>query len=91
MSIIGVMAATEKLIPLGHLHMRPIQLHPKSNWQAPMSLGTNIPMSQEYDHHLKWWTNQAKLTQGNFLQPLMVQLEVFTDGLGAHCGDKTNL
>ena len=38
MSLIGLLTATEKQVPLGRLHMRPIQCHLKRHWRVPESL-----------------------------------------------------
>ena len=37
MSLIGLLTATEKQVPLGRLHMRPIQWHLKKHWRVPES------------------------------------------------------
>ena len=44
MSLIGLLTATEKQVPLGRLHMKPIQWHLKRNWHIPESLEKNIPI-----------------------------------------------
>ena len=44
MSLIGLLTATEKQVPLGRLHMRPIQWHLKRNWRIPESLEKEIPV-----------------------------------------------
>ena len=38
MSLIGSMASMEKTIPLGRLHMRPLQWYLKTHWRYPQSL-----------------------------------------------------
>ena len=45
MSLIGVLASLEKTIPMGRLHMRPLQCYPKTYWQYPQSLDQKIPVS----------------------------------------------
>ena len=42
MSLIGLLAATEKQVPLGKLHMRPIQWHLKRNWRV-IAKGNSSP------------------------------------------------
>ena len=37
MSLIGLLASTEKMVPEGHLHMRPFQFHLKEHWRYPQS------------------------------------------------------
>ena len=44
MSLIGLLTATEKQVPLGRLHMRPIQWHLKKHWRVPESLEKEIPI-----------------------------------------------
>ena len=38
MSLIGLLASTEKMVPEGRLHMRPFQFHLKKHWRFPQSL-----------------------------------------------------
>ena len=49
MSLLGLLASTEKMVPLRRLHMRLLQWHLKRHWHVPMSLNRSIS-----------WTNQAK-------------------------------
>ena len=37
MSLIGLLASTEKMVPEGRLHMRPFQFHLKEHWRYPQS------------------------------------------------------
>ena len=43
MSLIGLLASTEKMVPEGRLHMRPFQWHLKENWTFPQSLDKLLP------------------------------------------------
>ena len=43
MSLIGLLASTEKIIPEGHLHMRPFQFHFKEHWRCPLWLDSLLP------------------------------------------------
>ena len=56
-SLIGLLAATEKQVPLGRLHMRPIQWHLKRHWRVPESLEKEILVPKSLHPHLLWWTN----------------------------------
>ena len=38
MSLFGLLASTEKMVPEGRLHMRPFQFHLKEHWRYPQSL-----------------------------------------------------
>ena len=91
MSLIGLLTATEKQVPLGHLHMRPIQWHLKRHWRVPESLEKEIPIPRSLHPHLLWWTDESKVLQGQPLHPLHHAIQIFTDaskeGWGAHLGD----
>ena len=43
MSLIGLLASTEKIAPEGRLHMRPFQFHLKEHWRYPQSLDSLLP------------------------------------------------
>ena len=93
MSLIGLLSATEKQVPLGRLHMRPIQWHLKRHWRVPESLEKEIPVPRSLHPHLKWWTKETNVLLGQPLYPLRHALQIFTDaskeGWGAHLGDFT--
>ena len=93
MSLIGLLTAREKQVPLGRLHMRPIQWHPKRHWKVPESLEKEIPVPRSLHPHLQWWTKETNVLQGQPLHPLHHALQVFTyaskEGWGAHLGDFT--
>ena len=46
MSLIGLLASTEKMVPEGRLHMRPFQFHLKEHWRFPQSLDTVLPWAE---------------------------------------------
>ena len=79
MSLIGLLTATEKQVPLGRLHMRPIQWHLKQHWRVPESLEKE--------------TKEKNVLTGQPLHPLSHAVQIFTDaskeGWGAHLGDVT--
>ena len=70
MSLIGLLTATEKQVPLGRLHMRPIQRHLKRHWRVPKSLEKEIPVPRTLYPHLQWWTKEANVLPGQPLHPL---------------------
>ena len=88
MSLIGLLAATEKQVHLGRLHMRPIQWDLKNNWRVPESLNKVIPIPRSLHPHLQWWLEDRNVLQGQPLHPLQHALQIFTDaskeGWGAH-------
>ena len=61
MSLIGLLTATEKQVPLGRLHMRPIQWHLKRHWRVPESLEKEIPVPRSLHPHLLWWTKETNV------------------------------
>ena len=60
MSFIGILAALEKTVPMGRLHMRPFQWYLKTHWRYPQSLDKIIPCSQILKKHLIWWKDPKK-------------------------------
>ena len=79
MSLIGSMASMEKTIPLGRLHMRPLQWYLKTHWRYPQSLDIPVPVSQVLKQHLQWWTNLSNLRRGSPLHQKEHSLLLFTD------------
>ena len=91
MSLIGLLTATEKQVPSGRLHMRPIQWHLKNHWHIPESLEKVIPIPRSLHPHLLWWLKEENILPGQNLHPLRHAVQIFTDasneGWGAHLGD----
>ena len=54
MSLIGLLALTEKMVPEGRLHMRPFQFHLKEHWKFPQSLDSLLPWTETISAHLDW-------------------------------------
>ena len=46
MSLIGLLASTEKMVPEERLHMRPFQFHLKEHWRFPQSLDSFVPWTE---------------------------------------------
>ena len=88
MSLIGLLASTEKMVPEGHLHMRPFQLHLKEHWRYPQSLDNLLPWTEAIAAHLDWWQNPSNMMKGADLHPKDHSIQLFTDaskeGWGAH-------
>ena len=93
MSFIGILAALEKTVPMGRLHMRPFQWYLKTHWKYPQSLDKIIPCSQILKKHLIWWKDPKNVLTGSPLHAEEHNLLLFTDasvkGWGAHLGDLT--
>ena len=88
MSLIGLLASTEKMVPEGRLHMRPFQFHLKEHWRYPQSLDNLLPWTEAIVVHLDWWQNPSNVMKGADLNPKDHSIQLFTDasneGWGAH-------
>ena len=88
MSLIGLLASTEKMVPEGRLHVRPFQFHSKEHWRFPQSLDTLLPWTETISAHLDWWQNPTNMMKGADLHPIDHSIQLFTDasnkGWGAH-------
>ena len=93
MSLIGLLASTEKMVPLGRLHLRLLQWHLKNHWKTPASLETLIPLTAQLAPHLRWWNNLCILQRGAPLHPPAPDIQVYTDASlewwGSHCQGST--
>ena len=88
MSLIGLLASMEKMVPEGRLHMRPFQFHLKEHWKFPQPLDSLLPWTEAISAHLNWWQNPANVMKGSDLHPQDRSIQLFTDasneGWGAH-------
>ena len=88
MSLIGLLASTEKMVPEGCLHMRPFQFHLKEHWRYPQSLDSLLPWTEMISAQLDSWQNPANVMKDADLHPKDHSIQLFTDasneGLGAH-------
>ena len=89
-----LLTATEKLVHLGRLHVRPIQWHLKNNWRVPESLEKLIQVPRSLQPHLQWWLKKDNVLTGQPLHPIKPALQIFTDasieGWGAHLNEHTS-
>ena len=71
MSLIGLLASMEKMVPEGRLHkvMRPFQFHLKEHWRYPQSLDNLLPWTEAIAAHLDWWQNPSNVMRGVDLHP----------------------
>ena len=92
MSLIGLLASTEKMVPEGRLHRRPFQFHLKEHWRYPQSLDNLLPWTEAIAAHLDWWQNPSNVMKGADLHPKHHSIQLFTDasheGWGAHLDQK---
>ena len=79
MSLIGLLASTEKMVPKGCLHMRPFQWHIEEHWRYPQSLEILLPWSETISAHLEWWQNLANVMKGADLHPKDHNIQIFTN------------
>ena len=88
MSLIGLLASTEKMVLEGRLHMRPFQFHLKEHWRYPQSLDNLLPWTEAIVAHLDWRQNPSNVMKGSDLHPKDHSIQLFTDasneGWGAH-------
>jgi ribonuclease HI len=89
MRILGILEATVRLVPLGRLHMRPIQYALATLWKWGSPLDSQVLLSPETLAHLRWWTQRDNVMIGTALHQPQAVVVVYTDasleGWGAHC------
>ena len=79
MSLIGLLASMEKMVPEGRLHMRPFQFHLKEHWRYPQSLDNLLPWTEAIAAHLDWWQNPSNMMKGADLHPKDHSIQLSTD------------
>ena len=88
MSLIGLLASTEKMVLEGRLQMRPFQFHLKEHWRYPQSLDNPLPWTETNSAHLDWWQNPTNMMKGADLHSKDHSIQLYTDssneGWGAH-------
>ena len=93
MSLIGLLASMEKMVPEGRLHMRPFQFHLKEHWRYPQSLDNLLPWTDVISAYLDWWQNPANVMKGADLHPKDHSIQLFTDasneGWGTHLDQRS--
>ena len=85
-SLIGLLASTEKMVPVGRLHMRPFQFHLKEHCRYPQSLDSLLPWMETISAHLDWWQNPTNVMRGADLLPKDHNIQLFTDASNEGCG-----
>ena len=79
MSLIGLLASTEKMVLEGRLHMRPFQFHLKEHWRYPQSLDNLLHWTETISAHLDLWQNPTNVMKGTDLHPKDHSIQLFTD------------
>ena len=70
MSLIGLLASIEKMVPEGRLHMRPFQFHLKEHWRFPQSLDSLLPWTEIISAHLDGWHKRDERYRPSSQRPL---------------------
>ena len=90
LSLLGQLRSVTDVIPLGRLHLRPLQLYMLAHW-APASNNLKALIRVKHDlldHHLRWWLDRKCTRAGMLLDIPDAQANLFTDasksGWGAH-------
>ena len=91
--ILGHLASLERLVPHGHLRMRSLQWHLKTQWSPesdPLSLPVALP--EEAKRDLSWWMVKDHLLTGVRFGTPAPDLHLYSDasssGWGAHLLDQ---
>ena len=60
LSLLGLLSLATDAIPLGRLHLRPLQIYLLAHWTpSSKDLKALIPVKHDLlDHHLKWWLDR---------------------------------
>ena len=89
MSLIGMLASMEKMVPEGRLHMRPFQFHLKEHWRYPQSLDSLLPWTETISAHLDWWQNPLKCDERCRPSSQKPQHPTLNEGWDAHLDQKS--
>jgi hypothetical protein len=92
--LLGLLAATERMVPQGLLHMRPFQLHLHQAWdQSVQSQDALVSIPSLLRHELQWWSRVENVLAGVPIRDPDPQFQLFNDaslhGWGAHMGQLT--
>ena len=88
LSLLGILSSATDAIPLGRLHLRPLQLYLLAHWRpASRNLKALIPVKHDLlDHHLRWWLDRECTRAGMPLDIPEAQAHLFTDASGSGWG-----
>ena len=81
LSLLGLMSSAMDAIPLGRLHLRPLQFYLLAHWApASRNLAPLIPVKHNLlDHHLRWWLDRECTRAGMLLDIPGARAQLFTD------------
>ena len=91
-SLLGIMSSATDAIPLGRLHLRPLEFYLLAHWKpASRILSSLIPVKHDLiDHHLRWWLDRECTRAGMILDVPEAQVTLFTDASGSGWGAHVN-
>ena len=90
-SLLGLLAATEKMFPLGLLRMRPLQRHLAVHWSQHRDRDDmEVPVTVETLQWLDWWGDPANVMVGVPLHRRATQTHVYSRGMGGTSGGCAN-
>ena len=78
-SLLGLLSATASTVPLGRLHMRPLQWDVIAQVRLGRDKGAWVPVIGQSAQALEWWRDQAHWLEGVPFQVPSHQEIVFTD------------
>ena len=88
MSLIGLLASKEKMVPEGRLHMRPFQFHLKEHWRFPSVVGQPPSLDRTHFSTPKMVAGSHKRDERHRPSSQDHSIQLFTDtsneGWGAH-------
>ena len=89
LSLLGILNAAADFVPLGRLHVRPLQFYLQSHWSPQRDpLSSTIAVPESIHPHLRWWLDLDRLQEGFPLRPPSPSVNLITDaslhGWGAH-------
>lgn len=89
LQLVGFLISLMDIVPLGRLHIRPIQWYLMEFWHpASQEWEALIPVQPQLLPHLNWWLQRENLLKGLPLDPPAPKLTLFTDaslsGWGAY-------
>ncbi|VDI29195.1 Hypothetical predicted protein [Mytilus galloprovincialis] len=89
LQLLGLLNSLADVIPLGRLHIRPLQFYLHKLWiAASQEWEALIPITQPLFPHLQWWLVRENVMRGLCLSPQVPSLTLFTDastlGWGAY-------
>ncbi|CAG2202738.1 unnamed protein product [Mytilus edulis] len=80
LQLLGLLNSLADVIPLGRLHIRPLQFYLHKVWiSASQEWEALIPITQPLFPHLQWWLVPENVMRGLCLSPQVPSLTLFTD------------